>query len=118
MKKIYIDKDQLIDDLIPIFNRLSPKDKGDIMETIYKQKQKEMPIENRSVYDLSDVQIKAIETALHHQYFKTVDDNGRAITCTQEMADTTYGLLKIFEGMRKEIENKEDEMQEDLDFIR
>lgn len=34
----YIDMDNLIDELIPIFNKLSPQDKGDIMETIYKQK--------------------------------------------------------------------------------
>ena len=35
--KEYIDKNQMIDDLIPIFNRLSPQDKGDIMDVIYKQ---------------------------------------------------------------------------------
>ena len=38
LKNQYINKDNLINDLIPIFNRLSPKDKGDIMEIIYKQK--------------------------------------------------------------------------------
>lgn len=48
----YINKDDLIDDLIPIFNRLSPKDKGDIMEVIYNQKQVSV---EKNTYDLEEL---------------------------------------------------------------
>ena len=51
--KEYIDKDQLIDDLLPIFNRLSPKDKGDIMEVIYKQEVRNL-VDKTEVYQSNE----------------------------------------------------------------
>ena len=54
------------------------------------------------ISELNDMDIKAIEVALHHQWHKTTDDNGKAISCSQEMADTTYKMMSLFEKLRKE----------------
>lgn len=56
------------------------------------------------ISELSDMDIKAIEVALHHQWHKTTDDDGKAISCSQEMADTTYKMMSLFEKLRKESE--------------
>lgn len=56
------------------------------------------------ICELSNMDIKAIEVALHHQWHKTTDDNGKAISCSQEMADTTYKMMSLFEKLRKENE--------------
>ena len=53
------------------------------------------------ISELSDMDIKAIEVALHHQWHKTTDDDGKAISCSQEMADTTYKMMSLFEKLRK-----------------
>ena len=49
------------------------------------------------ICELSDLDIKAISVALHHQWHNTTDDDAKAITCSQEMADTTYKMLSLFE---------------------
>lgn len=52
--------------------------------------------------ELSDDLIKATRIALHQQYNRIVDDNGKAVTCSQETADATYEALQIFEELEKE----------------
>ena len=54
------------------------------------------------ICELSDMDIKAIEVALHHQWHNTTDDDGNAISCSQEMADTTYKLMSLFEKLKAE----------------
>ena len=56
------------------------------------------------ISELNDMDIKTIKGALHHQWHKTTDDNGKAISCSQEMADTTYKMMSLFEKLRKESE--------------
>lgn len=51
------------------------------------------------ICELNDFEIKAIRVALHHQWHRIVDDDGKAISCSQEMADTTYKMLQIFENL-------------------
>ena len=51
---------------------------------------------------LTKTQIKQIHTALYHQWHKTTDDDGKAISCSQEMADATYKMMSLFEKLRKE----------------
>lgn len=43
--------------------------------------------------------IKATSIALNQHYKKIVDDDGKAITCKQEIADATYESLKLFEEL-------------------
>lgn len=54
------------------------------------------------ICELSDFDLKAISVALHHQWYNTTDNNAKAITCSQEMADTTYRMNELFEKLRKE----------------
>ena len=51
------------------------------------------------VCELSDLEIKAIRVALYHQWRNTTDDDGHAITCSQEIADATYKALQSFEKL-------------------
>lgn len=60
--------------------------------------------------DLSDIQIKSARIALHHQWHRVADDDGKAITCSQEIADATYETLKIFEQLEKQSESKRDDV--------
>lgn len=53
------------------------------------------------ICELNDSEIKAIRVALHHQWYRTVDDNAKATTCSQEMADTTYKMLQLFEKLNE-----------------
>lgn len=53
------------------------------------------------VCELNDSEIKAIRVALHHQWHRTTDDDGKAISCSQEMADNTYRMLQTFEKLDK-----------------
>ena len=55
------------------------------------------------ICELSDIDIKAIEVALYHQWHRITDDDGNAVSCSQEMADTTYKMMSLFEALRKEI---------------
>ena len=51
---------------------------------------------------ISRLEAKAIKVALYHQWLKTTDDNGNAISCSQEMADATYKMLSLFDKLIKE----------------
>ena len=53
-------------------------------------------------YKISRFEAKAIKVALYHQWLKTTDDNGNAISCSQEMADATYKMLSLFDKLIKE----------------
>ena len=71
--------------------------------------------------ELSDMQIKAIRTALYHQYYRITNDNGNAVRgCSQEMADTTYDTLIRFQKLDTKIQEvglkveEENALQADL----
>ena len=51
---------------------------------------------------ISRLEAKAIKVALYHQWMKTTDDNGDAISCSQEMADATYKMFLLFDNLIKE----------------
>ena len=53
---------------------------------------------------ISKLEAKAIKVALYHQWMKTTDDNGDAISCSQEMADATYKMLCLFDKLIKDSE--------------
>ena len=53
---------------------------------------------------ISKLEAKAIKVALYHQWVKTTDDNGDAISCSQEMADATYKMLCLFDKLIKDSE--------------
>ena len=53
---------------------------------------------------ISRLEAKAIKVALYHQWMKTTDDNGDAISCSQEMADATYKMLCLFDKLIKDSE--------------
>ena len=51
---------------------------------------------------ISRLEAKAIEVALYHQLFRITDVNGKATSCSQEMADATYRMLSLFDKLIKE----------------
>ena len=51
---------------------------------------------------ISRLEAKAIKVALYHQWFRITDLNGKATSCSQEMADATYRMLYLFENLIKE----------------
>ena len=53
---------------------------------------------------ISKLEAKAIKVALYHQWMKTTDDNGDAISCSQEIADATYKMLCLFDKLIKDSE--------------
>ena len=53
--------------------------------------------------EIPDKLVRATRAALYHQWNRITDDNGIAITCTQEMADATYDALQIFEQLVKDM---------------
>ena len=53
-------------------------------------------------YKISRFEAKAIKLALHHEWLRDTDDNGKAISCSQEMADATYKMLSLFDKLIKE----------------
>ena len=53
-------------------------------------------------YKISRLEAKAIKVALYHQWIRITDDNGKAISCSQEMADATYRMLSLFDKLIKE----------------
>ena len=53
-------------------------------------------------YKISRLEAKAIKVALYHQWIRITDDNGKAISCSQEMADATYKMLSLFDKLIKE----------------
>lgn len=61
-----------------------------------------MDIDNDEIklpYKISRLEAKAIKVALYHQWLKITDDNGKAISCSQKMADATYRMLSLFEDL-------------------
>ena len=62
-------------------------------------------------YKISRLEAKAINVALYHQWLKITDDNGDAISCSQEMADATYKMLSLFDKLIKECD-KDNEIKE------
>lgn len=59
---------------------------------------------------ISKLEAKAIEVALYHQWLKTTNNNGNAISCSQEIADATYRMLSLFDELTKE-NNKDAEIK-------
>ena len=53
-------------------------------------------------YKISRFEAKAIKLALHHEWLRDTDDNGKAISCSQEMADATYKMLSLFDNLIKD----------------
>ena len=53
-------------------------------------------------YKISRFEAKAIKLALHHEWIRDTDDNGKAISCSQEMADATYKMLSLFDNLIKD----------------
>ena len=73
-----------------------------------------MDIDNDEVklpYKISRLEAKAIKVALYHQWLKITDDNGKATSCSQEMADATYKMLYLFDNLIKE-SDKDNELKE------
>lgn len=56
--------------------------------------------------DIPKEWVKSIRIALYHQHRKVTDDNGKAISCKQEIADATYEALKMFETLESLLEEK------------
>ena len=56
---------------------------------------------------ISRLEAKAIEVALYHQWLKTTDDNGNAISCSQEIADATYKMLSLFDKLIKDSDKEQ-----------
>ena len=59
-------------------------------------------------YKISRLEAKAIKVALYHQWLKTTDDNGDAISCSQEIADATYKMLSLFDKLIKESDKEQE----------
>ena len=59
-------------------------------------------------YKISRLEAKAIKVALYHQWLKVTDDNGIAISCSQEMAVATYRMLCLFDKLIKESDKEQE----------
>ena len=64
----------------------------------------ELDDEIKLPYKISKLEAKAIEVALYHQWFRITDVNGKATSCSQEMADATYKMLCLFDKLIKDSE--------------
>ena len=62
-------------------------------------------------YKISRFEAKAIKLALHHEWIRDTGDNGKAISCSQEMADATYRMLSLFDKLI--IESDKDEQSKE-----
>ena len=62
----------------------------------------ELDDEIKLPYKISRLEAKAIKVALYHQWFRITDVNGKATSCSQEMADATYKMLSLFDKLIKE----------------
>ena len=56
---------------------------------------------------ISKLEATAINVALYHQWIKTTDANGNAISCSQEMADATYKMLCLFDKLIKDSDKEQ-----------
>ena len=73
-----------------------------------------MDIDNDEIklpYKISRLEAKAIKVALYHQWIRITDVNGKATSCSQEMADATYKMLSLFDKLIKE-SDKDNEIKE------
>ena len=57
---------------------------------------------------ISRLEAKAIKVALYHQWLRVTDDNGIAISCSQEMAVATYRMLCLFDKLIKESDKEQE----------
>ena len=60
---------------------------------------------------ISKLEAKAIKVALYHQWLKTTDDNGKATSCSQEMADATYRMLSLFDNLIKDSDKDNEKVE-------
>ena len=73
-----------------------------------------MDIDNDEIklpYKISRLEAKAIKVALYHQWLKITDVNGKATSCSQEMADSTYKMLSLFDKLIKESDKEIEEQK-------
>ena len=56
---------------------------------------------------ISRLEAKAIKVALYHQLFRITDVNGKATSCSQEMADATYKMLCLFDNLIKDSDKEQ-----------
>ena len=62
-------------------------------------------------YKVSRLEANAIKVALYHQWLKTTDDNGDAISCSQEMVNATYRMLSLFDKLIKESDKDNEKVE-------
>ena len=67
----------------------------------------ELDDEIKLPYKISRLEAKAIKVALYYQWLRVTDDNGIAISCSQEMAVATYRMLCLFDNLIKESDKDE-----------
>ena len=67
----------------------------------------ELDDEIKLPYKISKLEAKAIEVALYHQWFRITDVNGKATSCSQEMADATYKMLCLFDNLIKDSDKEQ-----------
>ena len=60
---------------------------------------------------ISRLEAKAIKVALYHQWLRVTDDNGIAISCSQEMAVATYRMLCLFDNLIKESDKDNEKVE-------
>ena len=60
---------------------------------------------------ISRLEAKAIKVALYHQLFRITDVNGKATSCSQEMADATYKMLSLFDKLIKECDKDNEKVE-------
>ena len=52
---------------------------------------------------ISRLEAKAIKVALYHRWLRITDVNGKATSCSQEMADATYKMLSLFDKLINQV---------------
>ena len=57
---------------------------------------------------ISRLEARAINVALYHQWFRITDVNGKATSCSQEMADANYKMLSLFDKLIKESDKEQE----------
>ena len=72
-------------------------------------KSKKIDLDNYEIKlpKISKLEAKAIKVALYHQWLRVTDDNGIAISCSQEMADATYKMLCLFDKLIKDSDKEQ-----------
>ena len=70
----------------------------------------ELDDEIKLPYKINRLEAKAIKVALYHQWFRITDVNGKATSCSQEMADATFKMLCLFENLIKESDKDKEKL--------